>query len=638
MKRTPLIYPLLIGILCNPCFVGAYERETHADISRAAANASVLADNSYFGVLSGLGLNYPIADGVNQLFPNSNNVKKSILELIRDGARFEDDGTKPGNHFYNSITGQGLSILGFNGNPSPDWALEDKAVIAGQDFSYKDARQYFYDALTKGSRQDRDQNFGLTFQTLGQVIHHIQDMAQPQHVRNDPHCDLVFPCLVPGGLFGLYAPSLYEKYTDLDQVRATLPFSGYSPVFAETGDGYKTQVGGNIFRSPRNFWRTSSEGQSDISQGKGIAEFTNRNFVSAGTNFDTTLFASPVSLLGPPSTIPIQTLLQEDGTCPNGSNPACQLNGNVIFSATNVNDSLSGQFVQNNRASTFSIFDQDLKQYNAIDPVTGQPMSAYTLNRFNFRAAYPFLIPKAVAYSAGLINYFFRGHIDFIRPDFSISNQYKIRNLSAEELEGTFEIYYDGADGTRYPVPEMTWTGIIPVFGTSPVITMSPTTELNPMPYTFYIVFRGRMGQEPDAVVAQTTFLGRYVLWFEFLSALQVDGRGHSVWAESCWFDLYLPVGTSTPDSYTYWERFGHAGYQTPASRSGPPWDGPPWDPNINWVPGEPAFPEHANGFIDPSERCNLKGCCVDAYDAQAYLFRHWGRGFGGRFFNRWFP
>jgi len=27
------------------------------------------------------------------------------------------------------------------------------------------------------------------FQNLGHVLHHVQDMAQPQHVRNDAHCD-----------------------------------------------------------------------------------------------------------------------------------------------------------------------------------------------------------------------------------------------------------------------------------------------------------------------------------------------------------------------------------------------------------------------------------------------------------------
>lgn len=429
-----------LSFLMAAAIVFAYEPTTHEELSDAAVAASAISTDS--NLLPSLGLR-PLVE--KQEFPNSQGVRQNIIILFRTGANFEDNGTRPGNHFYNPVTGQGLSVLGITPNSSPDWAIEDKGDINGQDFSYKNARQYFYDALTKSTKDERDKNFGLTFQTLGQVIHHIQDMAQPQHVRDDLHCDLVFPCLIPGGIFGLYAPSLYEKYTD--QVRASLPFSGYSPVYVQAG--FYTEVGGNIFSTPRKFWRTSPEDQPDISQGKGMAEFTNRNFVSAGTNFDTALFPSPVPLLGPPTVTPIQTLLQEDGTCPNSSDPACQLNGSVAFYATNVTDSYTGRTVQNDRASTLSIFDQDLKQYNAVDPATGQPMSAFTLNRFNFHAAYPFLIPRAVAYSAGLVNYFFRGRIDIV-PE-AAGLYYRIRNLGSEPLSGEFALYLTNqTNGTRF--------------------------------------------------------------------------------------------------------------------------------------------------------------------------------------------
>jgi hypothetical protein len=81
--------------------------------------------------------------------------------------------------------------------------------------------------LTSPTADERKGFFGKTFQTLGQVIHHTQDMAQPQHVRNDAHRDAIFPCLIPGGLFGFYSPSLYEKYT---KGVGNLPFTGYGPV------------------------------------------------------------------------------------------------------------------------------------------------------------------------------------------------------------------------------------------------------------------------------------------------------------------------------------------------------------------------------------------------------------------------
>jgi hypothetical protein len=41
----------------------------------------------------------------------------------------------------------------------------------------------------------------------------------------------------------------------------------------------------------------------------------------------------------------------------------------------------------------------------------------FALNRFTFDAAHKFLIPRAVGYSAGLINYFFRGQLEITPPD-----------------------------------------------------------------------------------------------------------------------------------------------------------------------------------------------------------------------------
>ena len=41
----------------------------------------------------------------------------------------------------------------------------------------------------------------------------------------------------------------------------------------------------------------------------------------------------------------------------------------------------------------------------------------YSLNRLNYDAMASLLVPRAVAYSAGLINFFFRGRIDIELPD-----------------------------------------------------------------------------------------------------------------------------------------------------------------------------------------------------------------------------
>ena len=80
---------------------------------------------------------------------------------------------------------------------APDWAI-DKVEADGQLYSFKQARTYFYDGLTKPAKADRDSKLATMFRTLGDVVHLVQDMAQPQHTRNDGH----------------FTGSLYEKYVD----------------------------------------------------------------------------------------------------------------------------------------------------------------------------------------------------------------------------------------------------------------------------------------------------------------------------------------------------------------------------------------------------------------------------------------
>ena len=58
------------------------------------------------------------------------------------------------------------------------------------------------------------------------------------------------------------------------------------------------------------------------------------------------------------------------------------------------------------------------------------------------------LIPRSVGYSAGLLNYFFRGDIDMI-PDDAISSGYVIVNNTDENMSGIFELWYDNKNDQR---------------------------------------------------------------------------------------------------------------------------------------------------------------------------------------------
>jgi hypothetical protein len=150
MRKTAIA----LGLICilSICTVHAYEVETHEKMSENAVRISGLAKSD---ILVDLGLE-PLDK--EQPFPDSKNNPAPIIELFQYGANFEDDKVRPLNHFFDPKSGYGLAIP--NARPSPDWALEDEGDVTdvsgeAQEFSYKEARQYFLEALTKTNEHNR---------------------------------------------------------------------------------------------------------------------------------------------------------------------------------------------------------------------------------------------------------------------------------------------------------------------------------------------------------------------------------------------------------------------------------------------------------------------------------------------------
>ena len=211
MNHAKCTYVAVAGLLLIGA-AQAYEPITHQDLSERAAATSVLSNSA---TLRRIGFTGDIASIG---FLNSEGQNQSIVQLIRFGADWEDrrGDLQATRHFYNPANGS--KLLPVIGETSPDWALEDRGVKDGQPYSYRLMRRNFHKALTEPAKSDRDAAWGLTFQTMGHVMHHLQDMAQPQHVRGDADCDAPYPCLVPRLVFGLFSPSIYER-----QIQQRLP-------------------------------------------------------------------------------------------------------------------------------------------------------------------------------------------------------------------------------------------------------------------------------------------------------------------------------------------------------------------------------------------------------------------------------
>jgi hypothetical protein len=407
--------PLTLGVLAICWFApqaAAYKEVTHDVIARYAVDQSMAnAPEIRQALFLGKDLNDPA-----YRLPKFGNpdlgIKLTPRQLVASGAREEDHEDRPLNHFYDpQRSGMPLTILLKEwGKASPDWALEDGAAIDGQDFSFRDAREYLRSALSGATEQERTRALGRVFEALGHVIHHVQDMTQPQHVRNDDHCDETVPYFIfslysfyyasPSRCqaVGTYDPSAYEDY--VSHIPSP-PVTGY-PI-----PDYAT------FDSPRKWWTNS---------GKGSAEFASGNFVSKKTNFvlDT-------------SNTPIVIRSDETHAFPRGSDarltevdindPAfirrvtepLPMAGHISHVETPINDAYVPAFnAPNPYGSALSIW------YDSVVLSSGEvqatPSNVFTLNGATHQAAANRLLPRAAAYSTGLINYFFRGRIEITLP------------------------------------------------------------------------------------------------------------------------------------------------------------------------------------------------------------------------------
>ena len=130
------------------------------------------------------------------------NEEKTLDEWLQYGAEHEDDTDDPtgyipdrsNSHFHNPLkewTEAGLTDI-VNGSSAILWAqngpLQDKTSDKQGDRSWNKAREYYYKALIEVQYPNWRRNFfAEMFKILGHQVHLLQDMAVPDHVRNDTH-------------------------------------------------------------------------------------------------------------------------------------------------------------------------------------------------------------------------------------------------------------------------------------------------------------------------------------------------------------------------------------------------------------------------------------------------------------------
>lgn len=455
--------------------VKAYEVETHRRLTLAAFERSILADSTR-GPLAGLGVSDLDERRFNSIPPDDlQSTVESARGLVGLGAIYEDHPDPRSwpppppsqwrflRHFYDpQQNGKGLGVAW----SSRQWVLEADGDIAEQEFSLHHAREFYMEALTRQDAQSREQQLVLLLQSMGRAVHHLQDMTQPAHVRDDPHPP--YPI----------EDDPYESYTETQFVQNRRPLPA-----AACGEA---PIDLHQFDTAAKFWSNA---------GKGVAEFTSNNFVSQDTNFPRTGNASSSHPLPPFPAAPVYetTTLGALGISGLWSHVP------IRFLGLPVSDAISGGGCLNPRAATLSFLSHDLQLPS---------FPHWQLNIFNFEENYRILFPRAINYSAGLIDYFFRGRLELVSYALVGNDvQIVVRNASAAQFAfadgseaGTeeFSLYYEAQNGERrrWPLANDDLNGATLAHGDMLTLSFPMPADVAGTDNPFLLVFNGTIGTE----------------------------------------------------------------------------------------------------------------------------------------------
>jgi hypothetical protein len=379
MKRFFLCYTLLVIIW--PLNISAFDNKvTHKDITLEAVEESKLFRTTFLKDK----LNF--VDGIDTVIN-----KQTITKWLQYGSEAEDYMLRASNHFHNPLRTWNVSgARDFLGTPHSNilWATgylsHTEKTMTDNEWNWDKAREYYYAYLTATTKIARESNLSKSLRALGQVVHLLQDMAVPAHTRDNfmSHMEIIKNKLP---YFGDYYEYWVENHPG--SVRNVSP--------------HKSGISKEIVAG---FWDT------DIYNGGnpgwayldaiGLAEYTNSNFASKDTIFTESLPLSDVYYHPYPArTSTNLPVFEEDGTLPE---TITDKDGVII----------KQQYIK--KIQDGEIIDHFVKPTYFTDHL--QDMEGNVLYRKSFivdslcaEDYAKLLIPRAIGYSADLIDYFFKG-------------------------------------------------------------------------------------------------------------------------------------------------------------------------------------------------------------------------------------
>ena len=377
---------------------------------------------------------FPLYQGYDSEYRKRN--QGTAFDWIREGAVIEDNFPRYINHFYDPITNLGLTdnsespwyLFGYLGSPLASFNWASTRNISGtraqNTDSWQNARDYEFEALTTAAKLDRDKSSSHLFSSIGHVIHLLQDLSQPGHTRNDNHANK--------------AHRYIENYGARHYGVARFPLDAIV-------DPLDWQAAG--FRKLQDFWdRGFYTGTSATpldndggAQTLGLAEFSNGNFLSEDRLYGE-LYSKGYAYPSLYSSTNFSTLK----TNPMGAAQQVFLRDGIAAVRLLIAKTADGISVTNHSALGFLAY----KKMTTLG--SGLGVSIY--DEAVLADYHAILIPKAVAYSGGAIDYFFRGRLGLRLTWDENQSRYNLRitNASTQAFKGgAFTLYSDDQNGNR---------------------------------------------------------------------------------------------------------------------------------------------------------------------------------------------
>ena len=358
----------------------------------------------------------------------------------------------------------GLAVRTFTTN-SFRWATDNTVQgpygIGTNSFKWEDARQYEFAALTNSAPDDRNTGMAMMFYCLGHILHLNQDLTSPDHVRDAAHLNTAY----------------FEKFGAANYTNNPQWF--VPPQHDQQGWAYWQAQG---FSKLLDFWDRSNyvngssqalnnEAKGDVKLG--VAEFSNGNFMGETALYKEcyssgdihsfpfpSLFSSTSYPVNKDIASYLDSHLRTNFLSNGGINPKGSLVPRVYIDKTGDGITFSNHSVLS-YLGAYALGGLSGRRANPSPRMNQVSVSIHDNNVL--QAYHDRLIPKAVEYSTGILDYFFRGTISatVIGYDTNLM-QYTnlIVNTSGQDFYGgAFSIYEDDTSSLRAFVTQTNFSG-----------------------------------------------------------------------------------------------------------------------------------------------------------------------------------